>query len=129
MALSPQCRDPLRLCPCIRSLYLALYAACHDEGINPVTVETLRQLDRQKYYVRIGVSWTLESFHLPQPPNGQALAFDVCPKDYLREPLWRPRGEKWKQMRMVARELGLIVGAPWPRDKGHMYIRKCRCVA
>ena len=125
--ISPQCRDPLRLCPCIRSLYLTLMERCREEGIKLLLIETLRALDRQKHYVKIGVSWTLDSFHLPQPPNDLSLAFDVVPKDYLREPLWMPEGPLWKDVCGIGRGLGMFVGAPWPRDKGHYYIRKCRC--
>lgn len=125
--LSPQIKDPNKLCLCVRRRYLDYIEGCKAEGISLVLIETLRALDRQKHYKRIGVSWTLDSKHLPQPPHDLALAFDVVPKDYIREPEWRPTGVLWTTMRHVARRLGLIVGAPWPRDKGHNYLRKCLC--
>ena len=122
-------RDPLRLCTCIRAKYLALHARAKASGLVLVTIETARDFTRQRYYKSIGVSKTLNSLHLPQPPNGLSLAFDVAPKDYLRMKGWHPGGPLWDQLGKIGEELGLEWGGRWRIfvDRPHFQFKTCRC--
>jgi hypothetical protein len=127
--MTPQIRDAEKLCPCIRKRHKDFVALALARGIYPVTIETLRAEDRQAYYVEIGVSWSMGSKHLPQPPNQLALAFDVCPQEYLAEPRWNPKGPLWDEMGRIGRSLGLLWGGDWKRtpDKPHFYLERCLC--
>lgn len=122
-------KDPLKLCPCARGKYLALVDAARDAGIRLALVETLRDAERQRYYVKIGTSWTLRSKHLPQPPNGLALAFDACPHDYLAMKGWNPGGPAWRVLADLAEAAGLRAGANRTKrkDRPHYYQDACSC--
>ena len=126
-------KDPLKLCHCIRSAYIELHARAKASGLALVTIETARDFTRQRYYKSIGVSKTLNSYHLPQPPHGLSLAFDVAPKDYLRIKGWHPKGPLWFVLADLGRELGLEPGADFlGMNKGwdwpHFQFKTCRCV-
>lgn len=126
--MTPICRDPDKLCACVRVRHDALLARCYNRNIQLVTIETIRALDRQEYYLSSGVSRTLNSFHLPQEPYGLSLAFDVCPHEYLVYPNWNPEGEKWRTMIRLATELGLLSGfVLWGWDKSHLHMMECKC--
>lgn len=129
MKLPPQNRDPQRLCPCIRGAYFALLDSAEDNGILLTTIETIRQLERQAYYVNIGASRTMNSKHLPQPPNNLALAFDVVPTAYLKERHWHPKGEYWQTLGRIAEKLGLTWGGTWESfvDLPHFQADECFC--
>jgi hypothetical protein len=128
MPLSPQCRDVSLLCRCIRHKHKQLLSACIGRDVYLVTIETLRALDRQKHYVKKGVSKTLKSLHLPQPPHQKALAVDVVPNDYLTEPNWYPDGEQWDIMIEEAERVGLKSGFKlWGWDKPHLQQEECSC--
>ena len=95
-------------------------------------IETLRQEDRQAYYVRVGASRTMHSMHLAQPPNGLALAFDLAPTVYLSERAWHPEGELWHVLGEAGEALGLEWGGRWGfrwgfRDMPHFQLRRCAC--
>jgi len=128
--VTPQIRDPEKLCPCIRAKYKQFVEQCRDAFIVPALIETLRAADRQQYYMDIGVSWTMASKHLPQPPNGLSLAFDVCPSSYLKEPKWFPFGPLWDEMGAIGQSIGLKWGV-WRDgkniDKPHYYLDACEC--
>lgn len=97
-------------------------------GLDTVLIETLRDSNRQAYYLAIGVSWTLRSRHLPQPPNNLALAFDVCPKEYLSDKQWSPGAPLWFVLGDIGEELGLEWGGRWnQRDFAHFQLGTCAC--
>ena len=119
-------RDPLKLCPCVRSRWLDFA----ERAPAPlVLIETLRDLERQRYYYNSRVSRTLKSKHLPQPPNGLSLAFDTCPREYLRLKGWAPDGGLWYALGSVGLALGLHWGGSWTRfpDRPHFYLTSCAC--
>ncbi len=113
-----------KLCPCIREKIQILLGW----KLPLQVVETLRKKDRQKYYVSIGVSWTLDSKHLAQPPKGLALACDIAPKELLKQKGWAPSSPKWEEMGVAGESLGLIWGGRWKaRDLSHFELKKCLC--
>lgn len=122
-------RDPLRLCPCIRAKYVDLVTEAKAAGITLAVIETSRDAARQAHYRRIGVSRTLKSLHLPQPPHGLSLAFDVAPKDYLRLKGWFPGGPLWLSLGKLGCALGLEWGGNWSgwKDYPHFQLRQCGC--
>lgn len=130
-------RDLNRLCPCVRSRFIDLAGV---PGLKLVVIETLRDLERQAYYVEIGVSRTLKSGHLAQPPNGLSLAVDAVPKDLLKLKNWggplkkgAPPHELWLLYTDMARKNELLCGADWNGgpdtgwDWPHVYLKKCLC--
>lgn len=115
---------------------LALYRQLFDEAYNEadidlVLIETLRDMARQVHYINIGVSWTMNSMHLPQPPNGKALAFDVAPEIYLDMKGWNPSGEHWDTVGAMGKALGLDWGGDYVKtpDRPHFFLTKCICPA
>lgn len=113
------------LCPCIRTLCLDLI---EQVSFATTLIETLRDATRQAYYMRIGVSWTPRSLHLPQPPHGLALAFDLAPREYLKLKGWHPGGQLWAELGERGKDLGLGWGGDWSqKDRPHFQIPTCRC--
>lgn len=117
------------LCECIRTVYYEFRRRAEAAGIRIRLVETMRDEERQKFYVASKVSKTMNSMHLPQPPNGMSLAFDVCPEEYLYMKGWCPGGDHWRTLGVIGAELGLFWGGEWRgwKDKPHFYYRRCRC--
>lgn len=123
--------DVQALCPCIRSQYRAFLLGSKEAGIDVATIETGRDAERQQYYVDHGTSQTLNSYHLPHPPNGLSLAFDVCPRAYLTLKGWNPGGVYWIRLGTLGRSLGLEWGGDWRGDfvdRAHFQIKKCECL-
>lgn len=128
--MTPICKDPNKLCPCIRSRYLDLMALCKERDLGVLLLETLRARDRQEYYIRTGVSWTRRSLHLPQSPRFLSLAFDLAIKDYLKEKLWNPGGPLWRVLASEGERVGLSHGVIRNNrdiDPGHFYLPRCEC--
>lgn len=133
-------RDVNSLCPCVRELWDHLRNLLEDEEepIEIITTSVLRTQTEQDALVKGGVSWTRNSMHLPQPPNGLSLAFDIVSKECVRvDPKnWAPWHPHWKVIGQNARAIGLQWGV-WFKDKktgalrnvdpGHCYLRKCEC--
>lgn len=124
--MDPQIKDPFKLCPCVRTKYFSL----KEKTKEPLTlIETLRDMSRQIHYVNIGVSKTMFSKHLPQPPNNLSLAFDVVPTSLLTEPLWDTHSPLWEKLGRLGESLGLSWGYRlWGWDKPHFHLPKCECV-
>ena len=126
-------KDPLKLCPCVRAKFLTFMETCKAANIDVAVIETARDLERQKYYRAIGTTRTLKSLHLPQPPRGKSLAFDVCPKAYLRIKGWFPMGPLWRNLAILGNARGLTWGGDWKkgddgwRDLSHFYLDRCEC--
>lgn len=116
---------PNKLCPCIREKYFKLTEILDELNIAHRTLETLRDVERQRYYVNIGTSKTMNSKHLPQGDSGLSLAFDLVPTEYLALKHWNPNGVLWETIRYHSRNVGLICNIPW--DKPHHQLNKCEC--
>lgn len=122
-------KDPLALCPCVRSRFLDLVERAKAVGIELVVIETARDLNRQRWYKAHGLSQTLNSYHLQQPPGGKSRAFDVCPRAYLRTKQWNPGGSMWERLGEIGRALGLEWGGDWDgwKDRPHFQLTACQC--
>lgn len=126
--LSPQIKDPLKLCPCVHGRWVILRDQCAAQAIPLTLIETLRAPDRQEHYIQIGASWTRNSKHLPQPPRRLSLAFDAAVTAYLAMKWWNPQGPLWQTVGELGEALGLEWGGRWrQRDMAHHQLEACLC--
>ena len=120
-------RDKKYLCSCIRAKYEEMLK---QAGFKLTTIETARDLARQKHYKKIGASRTLQSKHLLRE-DGTCLAFDITPSEYLPLKAWNPNGPYWGMLGKLGQSLGLEWGgslwAPGFIDKPHFQLSKCEC--
>src|SRR6266436_9842103 len=88
-------------------------------------IDTDRTPSEQQAKLAQGVSWTHNSKHLPQPPEGKSEAIDVCPRSYMAMKGWNPSGEKWAILGELGEKLGMFWGGRWNHinngngDPGH----------
>ena len=126
-------KDPELLCPCIKRRLERLTERATSMGIKVTLLETMRDMERQEWYLKNKRSKTLQSKHLPQPPNSLALAFDLAPSSYLELRGWWPEGPLWKELGIAGESLGLTWGGPglvkdgfnW--DFPHYQLSVCLC--
>lgn len=109
-----------------RPLVVELIARAVEIGIPVMIIDVLRTPEEQKVNLANGVSATLDSKHLPQPPDGKSLAIDICPYDTfsLHGPdklKWDPADQAWTKLGQIGEDLGLRWGGRWvkPHDPGH----------
>jgi hypothetical protein len=110
----------------IKNLAFEFLARTCEEGIPACLVDTLRTPEEQQANIAKGVSFTVNSKHLAQPPDGKALAFDVAPyaiyqlhgPDKLQ---WDTNDPVWARYGKIGERLGLRWGGRWktPHDPGH----------
>lgn len=108
-----------------RTKAMELIARCVEAGIAVTIVDTLRTPEEQAENLRKGVSWTRNSRHLPQPPDGRSRAIDICP--YFQYQLhgpdklaWDASDGVWQIIGDIGEELGLVWGGRWSvKDYGH----------
>lgn len=86
-----------------------------------LVVDTDRTPTEQQVKLAQGVSWTISSKHLPQPPESKSEAIDVCPLSYTKMKGWNPSGEKWAILGALGEKLGMFWGGRWEHhpDPGH----------
>ena len=94
---------------------IAQYEASTRERLRIIT--TGRTPEEQAQALKNKTSWTKNSKHLPQPPEGKSLAIDLCPPQYLTIKEWNPTGALWWTLAEIAVSLGLRSGMDW-NDKG-----------
>jgi hypothetical protein len=89
-------------------------------------IDVLRTVEEQKVNLAKGVSATMNSRHLPQPPSGLSHAIDLCPYSIyaLHGPdklQWDSSDPVWGIMGPIGEALGLRWGGRWkhPYDVGH----------
>lgn len=114
------------LSPAFRLKAFELIARCAEVGVPVMIIDTLRTPEEQAENLRRGVSWTLRSKHLPQPPLGRSLAIDVCPYDVFQlhgpdKLKWDGNDPVWQTIGRIGEGLGLRWGGRWKRtpDLGH----------
>jgi hypothetical protein len=99
----------------------AFLGECESEGILLTVIDTGRTLTEQDQKLAQGVSWTQNSKHLPQPPEGKSEAIDVCPTAYLTIKNWNPTGPLWSKVGIIGEKYGMFWGGHWSShpDPGH----------
>jgi len=103
------------LTPAFRAVAERLLLNLRD--IEPMRViYTLRTEAEQADCIRRGVSWTMKSKHLPQPPDGLSHAIDICPVRLLVEKNWAPLDPVWGIMGTEGKALGLAWGGDWKKN-------------
>lgn len=114
------------LAPECRAIFFELLARFTEAGIPVMVINVLRTVEEQKVNLARGVSATMNSRHLPQPPSGLSHAIDVCPyatyllhgPDKLQ---WDSTDPSWGALGLIGESLGLRWGGRWkvPVDPGH----------
>jgi len=103
----------------LQSIAFEHIARCIESGIQIMIIDTLRTYEEQVENVKNGVSWTMRSKHLPQPPEGRALAYDLCPyliyqangPDKLN---WDSGHDHWQTIGKI----GMLLGLKWGVVRG-----------
>lgn len=90
-------------------------ARCTEAKRPVMIIDTIRTLEEQKINVANGVSWTMNSMHLPQPPDGLALAYDICPYSIYQADgpdklNWDDSHPDWQIIGKIGENLGLKWG-------------------
>lgn len=101
-------------------------ARCTEAGIPLLIVDTLRTPAEQAANLAKGVSWTINSKHLAQPPDMKSLAIDVVPYEvYTSAPggdklAWNADHPHWQKIGAIGESLGMTWGGRWKqKDMGH----------
>jgi peptidoglycan L-alanyl-D-glutamate endopeptidase CwlK len=63
----------------LRPIAFEHIARCIEAKVPVMIIDTLRTHEEQVVNVASGVSWTMNSKHLPQSPENKALAYDLAP--------------------------------------------------
>jgi peptidoglycan L-alanyl-D-glutamate endopeptidase CwlK len=100
-----------------RPLVDKLLMDADDAGIPLTVICTLRTVAEQAAAVKSGRSKTMNSKHLPQPPEGKSLAIDVVPKALTKRPNWDPANPLWWRLGEIGKALGLRWGGQWNRHE------------
>ena len=112
----------------VKNKMMELLARASEAGIPLMIINTLRTPEEQAEYVAKGTSWTNNSRHLPQQPDGKSLAMDVCPYDQFQlhgpdKLNWNDADPVWKTLGKIGQGLGLKWGvvdsAGNRKDLGH----------
>lgn len=122
--------------PRIRLTAFEHIARCVEAKVAVMIIDTLRTREEQKVNVANGVSWTMNSLHLPQPPSNLALAYDLCPYEIYQmdgpdKLNWDDDHRDWQIIGNIGLNLGLkwglikkIKGKEFRYDLGHFEFRK-----
>lgn len=110
----------------MKPLAQQLIANCTAANIPVVVIDTGRTVIEQRQKVVEGVSWTQNSRHLPQPPEGLSEAIDIAPVSIIAAaalfPNWQPTNPLWEKVGEIGEALGLRWGGRWSgikRDPSH----------
>ena len=94
-----------------------------EAGVECKIVDTGRTPTEQQVKISQGVSWTNNSKHLPQMPEGKSEAIDIVPLSVLEEhkPTWSPEHPDWQKIGPIGEQLGLRWGGRWQKhpDPSH----------
>jgi hypothetical protein len=99
----------------LKNVAFELLARCAEAGIPVMVITTSRTIEEQTDAVARGVSWTMNSKHLPQPPDGKSLAIDICPYEQFQlhgpdKLQWSADDPAWQQIGKIGEALGLKWG-------------------
>ena len=92
-----------------------LLDSCSLVGVPCRIIDTGRTAEEQVVKLETNVSWTTNSKHEPQPPEGKSEAIDICPFIILNGPIknWDPRNPLWLRIGLIGESLGLKWGGRW----------------
>lgn len=109
------------LCDCIRPKAEQLLRKAHEElNWTMVVVDTVRTPEEQQENIRLKVSWTTKSDHLPQPVCGKSHAVDIAPYHLTQKKNWAPDHPDWEILGRMGEGIGLYWGGRWKkRDCPH----------
>lgn len=96
-----------------RPLAEQVIESCKTAMIDVTIITTLRTVEEQVQAVKHGVSWTMNSKHLPQPPEGKSLAIDLVPTHLINTKNWSPTHPDWWVIAKAGVALGLRSGMDW----------------
>ena len=99
----------------LRPIAFEHLARCIEAKVPVMIIDTLRTTAEQEVNIANGVSWTMNSKHLPQPPEGLALAYDLCPyavyqADGPDKLNWDDTHRDWQIIGSIGERLGLKWG-------------------
>lgn len=118
-------KDLSELASYVQPLCIQFEADCEAAGIPVTREDTGRDPATQQANIAAGRSWTLNSKHLPQPPEMKSEAFDEVPKVLAAMKQWGWYGTvessdpRWLQMGEIGERLGLEWGGRWPNNPPH----------
>ena len=98
-------------------------ARCIEAKVPIMIVDTLRTEAEQIINVASGVSWTMKSKHLPQPPENKSLAYDLAPYEVYQADgpdklNWNEDHPHWK----IIGDIGVSLGLKWGVRKNNKLI-------
>lgn len=99
----------------LRPIAFEHIARCIEAKVPVMIIDTLRTIEEQKVNIANGVSWTLNSKHLPNPPEMKALAYDLCPYEVYNTDgpdklNWNEKHRDWQIIGSIGESLGLKWG-------------------
>lgn len=97
----------------LKPLAQEVIAECLSFGIHVTVICTLRSEAEQADEIRKHQSWTAQSKHLAQPPEGKSLAIDLAPTAYIGMTDWNPLGPLWWKIARAGVDRGLRSGMDW----------------
>lgn len=100
--------------PDVRALADTLLTLAYANDMHVTIIDTLRTPAEQQVKLAQGVSWTHNSLHEPQPPDGLARAIDIAPSELLTIKGWAPESSLWKQLGAWGKQVGFEWGGDWP---------------
>src|SRR5438477_847413 len=116
----------------VRPLAIELLAKAQDAGLDPIVEDTGRSHDEQTIKLANGLSHTMASKHLPQPPENLSEAIDVVPRICMSLKYWGWNGTienshpAWGELIKIGEGVGFHCGVHFPHpDPGHFqYVHK-----
>lgn len=100
-----------------RPLVNQFIAQCEAANVPLTITYTLRTQTEQDAAVVAHRSEVTHSMHEAHPPEGKALAIDVCPTVLIQEPNYAPASPLWWQIGEIGKALGMRWGGQWSRPE------------
>jgi peptidoglycan LD-endopeptidase CwlK len=102
---------------------------CAAAGVPVRVIDTGRTPAEQETKIAQGVSWTTNSKHEPQPPEGKSEAGDAVPEAILEEQKadWDPTNPLWLKIGEIGEARGMEWGGRWkthPDPSHFQYIHR-----
>ena len=118
------------LTPHFKEIVFEFLARLTEARIQVMIIDTLRTPEEQAENMKNGVSWTMDSKHLPNPIDGKAQAIDICPYEVYQiegfdKLLWDGSKPVWRKIGEIGEKVGLKWGGRWlKRDYSHFQLKE-----